>query len=273
MAVENDPVYLPPPANGDPSAQRASVEPSLDHPSPVAPADQMDASPTPYTTPLSQEPESQNAVADSFSAQDAPPNENGDDSASAPYGTRSRNRTGGARPNYAEDREVDLMIEANSKITKPGPTKVPAAASHPDGDESENDLNVSNPTRRGFAAVNGNIHATNGAPQATRDPIPGTSTFSANPSTSSTSGSKKRKQPGSSNTNTNLSTTTATATALKARSAGAQQSRQHNYNETNMLSFEGCRARLNAKGQLRADDGTILAVNGTYFSQFQCTTR
>src|ERR1700760_4678107 len=38
-----------------------------------------------------------------------PPLENGDNAASG-YGTRSRNRTGG-RPNYAEDKELDLEIE------------------------------------------------------------------------------------------------------------------------------------------------------------------
>ncbi|CAI4216562.1 unnamed protein product [Parascedosporium putredinis] len=35
----------------------------------------------------------------------------GDTSSSSPYGTRSRNRTGNARPNYAEDKDMDLDYE------------------------------------------------------------------------------------------------------------------------------------------------------------------
>jgi hypothetical protein len=31
-----------------------------------------------------------------------------------------------------------------------------------------------------------------------------------------------------------------------------------------MMTFEGCGARLNANKELKADDGTVLSVNGTY---------
>src|ERR1700709_2427937 len=61
--------------------------------------------------------QSQPMTATGSSSSLQPPLENGDSAASG-YGTRSRNRTGGARPNYAEDKEVDLEIEAAAKPSR-----------------------------------------------------------------------------------------------------------------------------------------------------------
>ncbi|RMZ81033.1 hypothetical protein DV738_g2462, partial [Chaetothyriales sp. CBS 135597] len=56
------------------------------------------------------------------------------------YGTRSRNRTGGTRPNYADDKELDLEIEAAGRISKAStPSSTPVVSKkrkHPGGHTS-----------------------------------------------------------------------------------------------------------------------------------------
>jgi hypothetical protein len=222
-------------------------------------ADRMDISPTPAL---------QNGLQSSLHTS-AVPSDAGtptvdisDINGAAPYGTRSRNRTGASRPNYAEDKELDHLIEVNGKITKSAPPK--AAAAPPatvDFESADNERHSNNQARRGFAVVNANVSDLNGNTPVARDPIPGTSTFSANPSVNGTgaSQSKKRKQPGGNATVSAPHIANNLVSRMPRSSAGARQ-----HQETNMMTFEGCGARLTANKELKADDGTILAVNGTY---------
>lgn len=183
----------------------------------------------------------------------------GDGTNAAPYGTRSRNRTGGIRPNYAEDKELDLMIEANGKIPKAGASKGAPPPVVNDFEAMDHDRSADTSVRRAVAAVSIHGPVPNGTPPAMKDPIPGTSTFSANPNVNgSAPQSKKRKQPGSSTTI--AAAHTATNMAPKLRGGHTQHARQHH--ETNMMTFEGSGSRLNAKRELKADDGTLLSVNG-----------
>lgn len=172
------------------------------------------------------------------------------DSEAATYGTRSRNKGGNPRPNYADDRELDLEIEAAGRIPKSKPKKEKAVAVM-NNVSSAQGVPAAPPAQNGFAAVNSAVvTAINGAL-----PIPGTSTFST---ASTQQQNNKRKQPGS--TSTAAPSPAAPAQAKKTRGIPSTASRSHL--ETNMLSFSRCRGRLNAKKQLVADDGTALAANG-----------
>ena len=131
-----------------------------------------------------------------------------------------------------------------------------------DLESADNERHSNNQARRGFAVVNANVSDLNGNAPITRDLIPGTSTFSANPSVNGTgpaSQSKKRKQPGGNTTISAPHVANNLISRMPRSSAGARQ-----HQETNMMTFEGCGARLTANRELKADDGTVLAVNGTY---------
>ncbi|PQE20132.1 hypothetical protein CJF30_00001455 [Rutstroemia sp. NJR-2017a BBW] len=176
----------------------------------------------------------------------------------AAYGTRSRNRTGTARPNYAEDKEMDVDIEiaAAMKEGRKGPRG--------------KDTSTSNPTDNGKSIA---AAKQNGAPETeqpapplnhNKEQIPGTSTFSANPTTAPSQPSKKRKAPGQSATvaaqpsppnppQNGVSAPATTRTAASTSLVGG-------FRESNMLSFDNCGGRLRDK-KLVADDGTVFQVN------------
>jgi hypothetical protein len=168
--------------------------------------------------------------------------QNGDGDASAPYGTRSRNR--GPRINYADDKELDLEIEATGRITKANSRRAAAAA-------KDSYLNSATPTN-GFSVINA-APISNGdhAPAQKDVAVPAQSQASV----PAPAPSKKRKQPPVSSANASGTTT---PYALGPR-VSAQPA---HYVVSNVMSFAKSEARLNAKGQLVADDGTTLAANG-----------
>jgi hypothetical protein len=178
----------------------------------------------------------------------------------APYGTRSRNRTGISRPNYAEDKELDAEFEvaASSKDGRKATRGIdPASATATDAGRSA--INA----RKTQASEYDQISSVQ---NSLKEAIPGTSNFSASPTTNALAGqsSKKRKANGTSTTNnvqqqSQLSSqVSAPAVSRRASLAlpGLIGSR-----ETNMLSFETCGNRLK-DNKLIADDGTVLEVNG-----------
>ena len=129
--------------------------------------------------------------------------------------------------------------------------------------ESEKFLGVS--TRRSSTSTNGSMapkSAVQAAPMP-KDYIPGMSTFSVNADTSAVSHvtSKKRKAPGgvpnatSASTAQTLPTTTRRTSAAIPAAGGSR--------ETYMLSFETSQGFLK-NGKLRADDGTLLGLNGMH---------
>jgi hypothetical protein len=175
-------------------------------------------------------------------------------SAAAPYGTRSRGRNGAPRPNYAEDRDIDMDFELtspaplSSKVGGSSSKRSPAQQNGYSGTDSPaaEDKGPAASTRRGHAATVNGVHANAGAKEA----IPGTSTFS----TSAGAGSRKRKQPPSGAANSN-------GTSKRAHAAASAGAHEHRY--SNMMTFEKSGARLKM-GQLKADDGTVLRLNGTF---------
>lgn len=183
-----------------------------------------------------------------------------------PYGTRSRKRTGAARPNYAEDRETDIDDEYT------GPSKMhgsPSTINVTRAPLTENGKPPGTSTRRTPGTANGNTPAMmNGTTGSTphKDYIPGMSTFSANPNVAipSQPTSKKRKAPGSVPVPTpqQVGHSMPGGGPTVSRRASAGINTGAGAKETNLLSFDNCQGYLK-NGKLKADDGTALGINGT----------
>lgn len=158
----------------------------------------------------------------------------------ATYGTRSRNRTGNARPNYAEDQDMDFDHSAaaatKKKASGGGQTPIPQQPEEP---KRVDDV------ARGFTAVNNPAakHLTPGA---------------AAPAASS---SKKRKAASNLAQQAQPSSASTTPAPTASRKPPASTSLVTT-RETNVMTFTKHRSCLNKKGELVADDGTRLTVNG-----------
>ncbi|KUL86168.1 hypothetical protein ZTR_08443 [Talaromyces verruculosus] len=184
--------------------------------------------------------------------------------AAAPYSTRSRGRREGApRPNYAEDVEMDFELTSPAPGTKSAAnsTKRSTAISSVNGSPSvatDSEKGPAASTRKGqSAAANATTNGTQ-ANAAAKEPIPGTSTFSANATnsnnaSSASSASRKRKQPPSGATGANPS---GSAKRVLSSTSGYK----HDIRLSSMMTFENSGARLR-NGKLKADDGTTLEVN------------
>lgn len=177
----------------------------------------------------------------------------------SPYGTRSRNRAGVSRPNYAEDRETEIEFEVQPQ--KEDDNRKPGRSA--DSRSTTEAAGLAVPIRRTLQVD----HSSNGH-ISSKDPIPGTSTFSANPSATTTSQpSKKRKatgQPAQSSANNLLPiiNTAPSGSQTNTRRTSIATQSLAGFRESSMLGFENCAGRLSKDGKLVADDGTILGVNG-----------
>lgn len=211
--------------------------------------------------------ESQPMTATSSSSSTSPdqqPNSSMDATGASPYGTRSRNRTGNPRPNYAEDREPEMEYEWSS-TKRPhaglGPS-MPNSAQSGDGDKpsapnarrSSTTAPIAPPTNNRAALLT-----------VQKDHLPGMSSFSLNPepNTAPPAPSRKRKAPGNGTTtsHTSLTLTQTPAPGISRKTAGVPNPKASR--ETNLMTFENCQCYLK-NGKLRADDGTVLSVNGTF---------
>ncbi|APA09201.1 hypothetical protein sscle_04g039710 [Sclerotinia sclerotiorum 1980 UF-70] len=171
----------------------------------------------------------------------------------AAYGTRSRNRTSASRINYAEDKEMDVDIEIAAQEKE-----VRKAARVNDSRSSTSTDNGSS-TAATKKTVASELEPVATTQNNNKEPIPGTSTFSANPSVPTTQNSKKKKPPAQ---------TAAVAASSSSQNVVQNGSLVHTttprasmaMHESNMLSFDNCGARLK-DGKLVADDGTVLSVN------------
>ncbi len=211
-------------------------------------ATSMDVSPAPETALPLETPQSQPMTATASSSSQNPPQENGSAGTSAIYGTRSRNRTG-TRPNYAEDKDLDLELEAKEASPKTSRSnKRSSAAAAPAAVASVAEQHT---TSSGFAAINHSVV------DLASDNVP-TGGTSTPVSAAAPAPSKKRKHPGSSH-----SVATNHAMPANSRSRHAAPMPLKGFVETNMMSFSKCGRKLNAKKQLVADDGTAVQTNGT----------
>jgi hypothetical protein len=175
--------------------------------------------------------------------------------AESSYGTRSRNRTN-ARPNYSEEQDMDFefLAPATTTTTTNGRKKGNDLAAsigqgNPDVKRAiESSDNAQNANNAGQIAASGKDNASNSSTGI----IP--------------SNSKKRKataanMQSAAAVQASLPTTNGKKTVSAASSLSALAGR-----ETNLMSFIKSKHSLNKKGELVADDGTKLSVNGKNLS-------
>lgn len=198
------------------------------------------------------------------------------DASAAPYGTRSRNRAGNPRPNYAEDKDFDTEMydyvqgdqQKKSSRQSAGAGQEPArgASSRKSlGDEVKVASQANGTKEQG---VNGSAAANSSSQSASN----------AAQTSSAASSSRKRKaatqQNGSSGTgstsnssNNNGSSGIITLSTRRAGAGGSQNAATTPaapaIRQTNMMTFSDSNARPQ-NGRLVADDGTVLEANGTY---------
>ncbi|KAH7408208.1 hypothetical protein DE146DRAFT_645564 [Phaeosphaeria sp. MPI-PUGE-AT-0046c] len=185
-----------------------------------------------------------------------PSSKDSDENGAVPYGTRSRNRPGRSRPNYAEDTEMDFEMTAapaNGNSSDP-PSRNSTAA------ESAQAPGVIG--KKGSGPAKGN--ATGGTSLPISKDSPGTPNISgASSVTAATQPSaaqppvKRRKNVATTNGNH--------ASAAAPSQAGAKRGTQimvaaSSARESNMLTFENTGAKLK-DGRMVADDGQTVSIN------------
>ncbi|KAH8815068.1 hypothetical protein F5884DRAFT_163041 [Xylogone sp. PMI_703] len=182
-------------------------------------------------------------------------------STSAPYGTRSRNRTGIPRPNYAEDKELDNEIEVSTtsrdNVGRKG-SRISDIASSASADSAK-------PLTHSRKSVGSEADQATSIQTHYKEPIPGTSTFSANPSAAAPHNptSKKRKangQPAVAVFQSQGQAQTSSTAHPATRRANTAAQMSGSFRESNMMTFDNCGGYMK-DDYLVADDGTILKVN------------
>jgi len=193
---------------------------------------------------------------------EAPSKDGGNVETPSPYGTRSRNRTGNSRPNYAEDKDQELDFDY------PAPKKTNEAK------KSTRLSNVSTATSSDTQRANGPPRKTT-APDEVKNSTPQTApkesaSTSQDPAAQMANGSaaasqppKKRKVGAQSGNGESQHQGTSQSTTVVAASKrlAAQAQNANGYAPTNMLSFENIKS-MPKDGKMIADDGTVLAPNG-----------
>ncbi len=200
----------------------------------------------------------------SSSSSSLPPDQQMDTAGASPYGTRSRNRTGNARPNYAEDRELEMEYEWTPHKKSHGALSATMPSNLQSG---ESDKASAGNTRRSSTATPNGVPPSSKATisNAQNNSIPGMSSFSVHPDNNvappAPIPTRKRKAPGSGlvTSHTPPNATQAPASAVSRRHGVPPQPSR--LRPTNLMTFEGCQWYLK-NGRLKADDGTVLAVNG-----------
>lgn len=188
----------------------------------------------------------------------------------SPYGTRSRNRTGRARPNYAEDKDFDMDFDNYADKKEEADSKKPTRQANNPTAPSEGPRTATPSARKPLP--NGDSAKQAAAakdqpqqPGQTGIPVPSSSTATPGSTTTTATQTSKKRKAGAQNSvgNTNQQqhntapTPASSASSLKKSSGGVLTG----YAETNMLSFDNCKGRP-TNDRLVADDGTTLAVNG-----------
>ena len=200
----------------------------------------------------------------SSSSSSLPSDQQMDTTGTSPYGTRSRNRTGNARPNYAEDRDIDMEYE----WTNGRRVQAVSGSAVPQGSQLGDMEKVSTgSTRRSSILASNGVVTSNSSPipNPQNTNLPGMSTFSAYPDPNAVSAqpapTRKRKAPGSGPVASHSSSVPAQASSAGMSRRTAPSPQAGRLKMTNLMTFEGCQCYLK-NGKLKADDGTVLAVNG-----------
>lgn len=208
-------------------------------------------------------PESQ-PMTTSSSSSSLPPDQHADTAGASPYGTRSRNRTGNPRPNYAEDREQDMEYEWSSGKKSHSASGSALSNNYPSVDSER--ASTGNTRRSSATAPNGTVPNTKAPiPFVQSTIMPGMSSFSAYPDPNvapvPSAPSRKRKAPGNAPLSGQPSSTMAQTAVSNLSRRNVGPSPTSRLRPTNLMTFENCQGYLK-NGKLKADDGTVLAVNG-----------
>ncbi|KAK0656731.1 hypothetical protein B0T16DRAFT_317348 [Cercophora newfieldiana] len=213
----------------------------------------------------------------------------------SPYGTRSRNRNGASRPNYAEDKDIDMDLfdsypdrrddDPRKTLTRQASLSNAAAqgAAPPRSANatSRKPLPSSDDAKQHIAPQHSQHSTTkeNHSHNSHRA-SPAASSTAASGTANGTTKSKKRKAesavstsgsqtPSAAHANSTSVTKRHGAASHGGNGAGtgtangnnaSRSARDGGYGETNMLTFDNCGARLK-DGKMVADDGTLLEVN------------
>lgn len=192
-----------------------------------------------------------------------------------PYGTRSRNRTASSRPNYAEDKDIEMDMydyypdKKDSDSGKKSSRQM-NGASNGDAPRSNGTSRKNAAAAAAAAAAADDTKAGPGQNGTQDSKSGGTIHASQAASGSGTSQpSRKRKAAASQNGTAAASTATSAAATPPATSAAAKknalaaqsQLQGMTWPESNMLTFETCKG-MPDNGRMVADDGTVLEANG-----------
>ncbi|XWW92097.1 hypothetical protein V2A60_000019 [Cordyceps javanica] len=239
---------------------------------------------------MAQQSDSRSSDPDSKTSADAMTNQSGPVAdkdvgadGAAPYGTRSRNRNGNARPNYAEDKDIEMdNYDFYDKTQGEAPKKSSRLATSTSTSTSTSTTASSSAATNGGetsgrVAAGGRKPLTGSAPGSDDSKTAASQSHGAAGSNGHASGgasasssvvvSRKRKAVNGSAAQAATaaaSTTTSTASGQSARRAVSSSTAQSTpaaiWPDTNMLTFENCKARPQ-NGRLVADDGTVLQAN------------
>ncbi|KZF25948.1 hypothetical protein L228DRAFT_271943 [Xylona heveae TC161] len=229
-------------------------------------------SPSAYEKP----PESQPMTASSSSSGSNAVSKGTTKELAAPYGTRSRNRVGTARPNYAEDNEGDLDFEYSTSAAPPSSSarksnanKESTAATTPQTTGSEGVRSRGPSSRRAPVApdAQSNAAARPIPSAAPKEPAPkehamGNPGATTVPASHNQAPSRKRKAGGATSTGQSTAASTPTSAHTSTRRGGAvtTSTTQPALRETAMPSFELSQKYVK-HGKLKADDGTLYGPN------------
>jgi hypothetical protein len=199
----------------------------------------------------------------------ARPSRKESEEAAAPYGTRSRNRPGRSRINYAEDTEMDFEMTTappNGNASEPLSRNSAAAESGPPpavgGKKGASAGQGSAPW--GSSGPISNDHPTNAN-------IPGTSAFTAANQQATTAQPATKRRKNAAKDATNGTHAHAAAPSPAAAKRGIQPATATpGSRETNMMTFEGTGALLK-NGRLETDDGQTISINGEFLISPRCS--
>ncbi len=226
-------------------------------------------------------------------------------STASPYGTRSRNRTGASRPNYAEDKDIDMEIfemyperrdddarKSARHTNHASPTSNGGALDTPRSSTAAITNSSAAPVSNSGSSAAAVATTAPAATVTSRKPLPSDSKHASSQQphhqqehqqhqqhqnhhqpkenhsasvsgASATNGthpppSKKRKGAAQ----VNSGTAPSGSHGSSSRRNGNTSQGIRGYAETNILTFDSCRARPNKDGKMVADDGTVISVNG-----------
>ncbi|KAH7399584.1 hypothetical protein BKA66DRAFT_565653 [Pyrenochaeta sp. MPI-SDFR-AT-0127] len=198
------------------------------------------------------------AITSSKPAHSAAKDSDENDTAASSYGTRSRNRPGRSRPNYAEDTEMDFEMAAastNGNLSDP-PSRNSVA---PDSSHSSNAGG-----KKGPGSAQGNASWGNSGSTPKDNPanlnVPGAPAPTVATQANTAQPATKRRKNAAASASNGSHANTAPPSQTGAKRGNQALVIANSARESNMMTFENTGAFLK-NGHLEADDGQIVSIN------------